>query len=177
MVVVAMTVTLALLVMLGTILHNLWFFPRLAVSTRAAQTNRKTPVRSGAQHVTRPTRLGQQSARCCNSATQPLNCLCSMTIQTMTQDRWRPLRPPVMHVFGCSPVLPYRRLGRQKLGLSPVSGGGPQYELLLFTDADVQWQPAALQAVVDLQQNMTADIAYRLADADHRSWGERLVHS
>ncbi len=46
---------------------------------------------------------------------------------------------------------------------------------LIFTDADVQWQSGALQAVVDLTQHTQADLLTAWSTQETVTWGERLV--
>lgn len=50
-----------------------------------------------------------------------------------------------------------------------------RYEMLLFTDADVHWQPNALGAIMTLQQVTQADLLSVWPTQITRSWGERLV--
>ncbi|MEZ4866409.1 MAG: glycosyltransferase [Caldilineaceae bacterium] len=50
-----------------------------------------------------------------------------------------------------------------------------RYDLLLFTDADVQWQPQALAAVVARQQQEEADLLTVWPTQITVTWGERLV--
>ncbi len=50
-----------------------------------------------------------------------------------------------------------------------------QHELLLFTDADVQWQPGALAAVVAMQEQQRADLLTVWPTQVTVSWAERLV--
>ncbi len=55
--------------------------------------------------------------------------------------------------------------------LSEVASG----EWLIFTDADVQWQPGALQAVVDLTDQTDADLLTVWSTQHSSTYGERLV--
>ena len=48
-------------------------------------------------------------------------------------------------------------------------------EILLFTDADVRWQPGALAAVVDLLERTDADLLTVWPTQITVSWGERLT--
>jgi chlorobactene glucosyltransferase len=50
-----------------------------------------------------------------------------------------------------------------------------RHDRLLFTDADVQWRPEALAAVVALQQGTAADLLTVWPTQETVSWGERLV--
>ena len=48
-------------------------------------------------------------------------------------------------------------------------------EILIFTDADVKWQPEALKGVVDLFERTRADTFTVWPTQETHSWGERLV--
>lgn len=50
-----------------------------------------------------------------------------------------------------------------------------QGDILLFTDADVRWQPGALAAVVDLLERSEADLLTVWPTQVTVSWGERLT--
>lgn len=50
-----------------------------------------------------------------------------------------------------------------------------QYDLLLFTDADVQWQPTALAALLSTQLDTQADLLTVWPTQITESWGERLT--
>ncbi|MCA9982582.1 MAG: glycosyltransferase, partial [Anaerolineales bacterium] len=50
-----------------------------------------------------------------------------------------------------------------------------QGDILLFTDADVRWQPGALAAVVDLFERTEADLLTVWPTQITVSWGERLT--
>lgn len=50
-----------------------------------------------------------------------------------------------------------------------------RHELLLFTDADVQWQPGALEALLAMQLATEADLLTVWPTQLTYSWGERLV--
>lgn len=50
-----------------------------------------------------------------------------------------------------------------------------RHEMLLFTDADVQWQPSALRAIMTMQQATQADLLTVWPTQLTRSWGERLI--
>jgi chlorobactene glucosyltransferase len=53
--------------------------------------------------------------------------------------------------------------------------GAAQHELLLFTDADVAWQPGALSALVALFAQRKADLLTVWPTQITITWGERLV--
>lgn len=48
-------------------------------------------------------------------------------------------------------------------------------EILVFTDADVHWEPEALSAVVDLMDKTGADTFTVWPTQETKTWGERLV--
>jgi chlorobactene glucosyltransferase len=48
-------------------------------------------------------------------------------------------------------------------------------EILVFTDADVHWEPEALSAVIDLMGKTEADTFTVWPTQETQSWGERLV--
>lgn len=50
-----------------------------------------------------------------------------------------------------------------------------RYDLLLFTDADVQWRPGALAALATMQTTTQADLLTIWPTQLTQSWGERLV--
>ncbi|MEM6530307.1 MAG: glycosyltransferase family 2 protein, partial [Chloroflexota bacterium] len=50
-----------------------------------------------------------------------------------------------------------------------------QGEWLIFTDADVQWNPIALQSVVDMVADSRADMLTVWSTQETHTWGERLV--
>jgi chlorobactene glucosyltransferase len=50
-----------------------------------------------------------------------------------------------------------------------------RHKTLLFTDADVQWRPGALPALMTLQQNTQADLLTVWPTQITQSWSERLV--
>lgn len=50
-----------------------------------------------------------------------------------------------------------------------------RHDLLLFTDADVQWQPGALDALMTMQRATEADLLTVWPTQLTYSWGERLV--
>jgi len=48
-------------------------------------------------------------------------------------------------------------------------------EILVFTDADVHWEPEALSAVIDLMDKTGADTVTVWPTQETQTWGERLV--
>lgn len=54
-------------------------------------------------------------------------------------------------------------------------GQAAQGELLLFTDADVQWQPGAIRALLAMQQREAADLLTVWPTQQTETWAERLV--
>ncbi len=49
------------------------------------------------------------------------------------------------------------------------------FDFLLFTDADVQWSPGALSALMNMQARLDADLLTVWPTQQTQSWGERLV--
>lgn len=173
---VAWAVTGALLVMLVTVLHNLWLLPRLARPAPQPPSNRKAagvsvliPARNEAHNI-------------------------AATVAQLRQQEYPSFELLVLDDHsddGTATVATTAAAGDQRFRLlvgSPLPPGwggknwachqlanAARYDYLLFTDADVQWQPQALQAVVALQQQTRADLLTVWPTQLTVTWGERLV--
>jgi len=172
MFILALFVTMALLTMLLTVLHNRYAFPFLD----AAQSPRVQPAVS----ILIPARDEAESI--------------GTTVTTLLQQCYPALEVIVLddhssdgtgHIANAATAgNPHFRL----LTGAPLPEGwsgknwachqlaeAAQFDLLLFTDADVQWQPTALNAIVALQQAEAADLLTVWPTQQTISWGERLV--
>ena len=171
---VPLAVTGALLVMLVTLLHNWCAFPRLRAPTtrnpsKAPGVSILIPARNEAQNIGPTiTHLLQQ-----HYPTFELLVLDDHSEDsTATLAKAAAAGDPRFRLLAGT-ALP-AGWGGKNWACHQLAGAA-QYELLLFTDADVQWQPAALQALVTMQQQRRADLLTVWPTQITVTWGERLV--
>ena len=171
---VPVAVTGALLVMLVTLLHNWWCFPRLSAPTtrnadKAPGVSILIPARNEAQNIGPTiTRLLQQQYP---------------TFELLVLDDHSEDNTGALAKAATAGDLRFRLLTGTALSAGwggknwacHQLAGAAQYDLLLFTDADVQWQPQALQALVNMQQQHKADLLTVWPTQITVTWGERLV--
>lgn len=168
----ALFVTGALLVMLATVIHNLWAFPRLSAKLAPKQQPRVSvliPARNEAATIgaTVTALLRQQ---------YPI-------YEVIVLDDHSEDETSCVAKAAAANNPKFRLLVGQPL---PAGWSGKnwachqlaqaaQFDLLLFTDADVQWQPLALNAAIALQQAEAADLLTVWPTQITVTWGERLV--
>lgn len=173
---VAWAVTSALLVMLVTVLHNLWSFPRLAPPPRQAPANRKAPgisilipARNEAHHI---------GATVAQLRHQEYPTFELLVLDDHSDDGTATVATTAaagdkrVQVLVGSPLPP--GWGGKNWACHQLAQAA-RHNYLLFTDADVEWQPQALQAVVALQQQTKADLLTVWPTQVTVTWGERLV--
>ncbi len=170
--ILALFVTGALLVMLATLIHNLLAFPGLSAQLSPKQQPRVSvliPARNEAAMIgATVTALLQQ---------QYLN------YEVIVLDDHSKDATSCVATAAAASDPRFRLLAGQPL---PTGWSGKnwachqlaeaaQFDLLLFTDADVRWQPSALSALVALQQAEAADLLTVWPTQITVTWGERLV--
>jgi len=171
----AWAITGALLVMVVTVLHNLWSFPRLALPPQAP-ANRKVPGVS----ILIPARneahqIGKTVAQLRQQAYPTFELLVlddHSEDETATAAKSAATGDKRVQVLIGSPLPP--GWGGKNWACHQLAQAA-RYDHLLFTDADVQWQPQALQAVVALHQQTKADLLTVWPTQVTVTWGERLV--
>jgi len=172
MTILALFVTAALLSMLGIAIHNAWAFPRLAPTQSAA-----------------PAKLVSILIPARNEATVIAATVKSLLAQSMPQfellllddhsddgtgalaqqaangdPRFRLLRGATLPGDWSGKNWACHQLAEAATG-----------DVLLFTDADVRWQPTALAAVSTLMAQQQADLLTVWPTQRTESWSERLV--
>lgn len=171
MIVLAALVTGALVMILLTIIYNLYAFPRLG---------EKKPLEERGVSILIPARneeeiIGQTVTALCNQSYRSIEILVlddhsddetAAVVNKIAADDSR------VHVLSGQP-LPDDWSGKNWACYQLAQAA--RYDLLLFTDADVQWQPPALAAVVAMQQAMAADLLTVWPTQIMVTWGERLI--
>lgn len=178
-VVVASLTSIALLVMFCIALHNLLAFPRLCWSADAAVTSTQgkgypplsilIPARNEAATIGQTVRALLAQAYPCFELIVLDDHSTDATAQHATLAAGGD--PRFRLVMGAT--LPAGWSGKNWAchQLAQLA----RHDNLLFTDADVQWQPGALLALVTMQQSTQADLLTVWPTQLTCSWGERLV--
>ena len=177
MIIVVSFITIALLMMLATVLHNLLSFPRL--SDYLIDQPLKTVTVPGVS-ILIPARneagnIGQTVTKLLQQTYPNFELLvlddhsdddtgAIATTAANADPRFRLLR---------GTLLPTDWAGKN--WACHQLADAARYNLLLFTDADVIWQPTALAAVIQLQQATDADLLTVWPTQMTVTWGERLV--
>lgn len=172
----------ALLVMLIVVLHNWWAFPRLGqakqtgtrATTRTIKEEQPTisilvPARNEAHNIGRTVTM-LLAQRYPNFALLVLDD--HSTDETAKVATAAAKGDPRFHLLSGEP-LPAGWAGKN--WACQQLAAAAQSDLLLFTDADVQWQPMALQALATMQQQSAADLLTIWPTQITQSWGERLT--
>ncbi len=170
--ILALLGTVALLVMLVTVIHNLWTFPRLSAQL--------LPKEQPSVSVLIPAR---NEAATIGATVTALLQQAYPTYEIIVLDDHSEDETNYVATAAAAGDPKFRLLAGQRL---PTDWSGKnwachqlaeaaQSDLLLFTDADVQWQPLALSALVTLQQAEAADLLTVWPTQITVTWGERLV--
>lgn len=171
MTILALLVTLALAVMTVTVCHNLWAFPRLSARPPHHEIGVSIliPARNEADKIG-PTVMALRQQGYAHfevivlddHSTDETRCVAKEAAEADLR----------VHLLTGQP-LPTGWSGKN--WACQQLAAAARYDLLLFTDADVQWQPTALRAVIALQQAEAADLLTVWPTQLTTTWGERLV--
>lgn len=170
--VLALLITTVLLTMLGITLHNAWAFPRLVQRQSAApgpQISILIPARNEATTIAATVKslLAQSGPHfeLLLLDDHSTDGTAALAQQTANGDpRFRLLRGAAL-----PPDWSGKNWACQQLAQAAAG------DILLFTDADVQWHPTALNAVVTLMAQQQADLLTVWPTQRTITWSERLV--
>ncbi len=174
----ATSVTIALLIMLAIALHNAYYFPRLTLphaATTATIAHPLPPIsillpaRNEAQHI-------EQIVQALLAQAYPHFELLVLDDQS-TDGTARLAKaaakddPRFRLIMGTT--LPPEWSGKNWACHQLAQQA--RHATILFTDADVQWRPGALAALIAMQQSTQADLLTVWPTQITHTWGERLV--
>ena len=165
--------TVALLIMLAIALHNLCYFPRLAASVPPAHPlppiSILLPARNEAQQI-------GQTVQALLAQSYPHFEVLVLDDQSTDETARRAQAaakadPRFRLLIGAA--LPSGWSGKNWACHQLAQQA--RHRTFLFTDADVQWQPGALAALIAMQQHTQADLLTVWPTQITHTWGERLV--